>query len=99
LRALGNPTEIERQAAVIAAAELQVLAEEARAAALKQGGGDLDQVIRVQAPPIALFADSVSNPARFPFPRSLSTSPNGPWSAPVSSRPQRDDTGACRYDL
>jgi hypothetical protein len=48
LTALGNPTEVERQADAIAAAELQVLAEEARAAALKQGGGDLDQVIRVQ---------------------------------------------------
>jgi hypothetical protein len=50
LRALGNPIEIERQAAVIAAAELQVLAEEARASALKQsnGGADLDQIVRVQ---------------------------------------------------
>lgn len=48
LQALGNPAEIERQAAVIAAAELQVLAEAARAAALKQSIGDIDQVIRVQ---------------------------------------------------
>ncbi len=49
LAALGNPTEIERQAAVIAAAELQVLAEEARASALKEAGhADLDQVIRLQ---------------------------------------------------
>ncbi len=49
LSALGNPIEIERQAAVIAAAELQVLAEEARALALKQiGHADLDQVIRLQ---------------------------------------------------
>ncbi len=49
LRALGNPANIEQQAAVIAAAELQVLAEEARAAALKKAGhADLDQVIRVQ---------------------------------------------------
>ena len=49
LRALGNPTNIEQQAAVIAAAELQVLAEEARATALKDAGrADLDQVIRVQ---------------------------------------------------
>ena len=47
LQALGNPAEIERQAAVIAAAELQVLAEEARTVALK-GGTDLDQVIRLQ---------------------------------------------------
>jgi hypothetical protein len=48
LKALGNPTDIERQAAVIAADELQVLAEEARAAALKSGSPDLDQVERVQ---------------------------------------------------
>jgi hypothetical protein len=49
LQALGNPPEIERQAEVIAAAELQVLAEEARAQALKQvGHADLDQVIRLQ---------------------------------------------------
>jgi hypothetical protein len=49
LVALGNPPEIERQAEVIAAAELQVLAEEARALALKQvGHADLDQVIRLQ---------------------------------------------------
>jgi hypothetical protein len=49
LVALGNPPEIERQAEVIAAAELQVLAEEARALALKQvGHSDLDQVIRLQ---------------------------------------------------
>jgi hypothetical protein len=48
LKALGNPVDIERQAAVIAAAELQVLAEEARSAALKSGSPDLDQVVRVQ---------------------------------------------------
>lgn len=49
LRALGNPGDIERQAAVIAAAELQVLAEEARAAALRQPGqADLNQVVRMQ---------------------------------------------------
>jgi hypothetical protein len=49
LRALGNPVEIERQAAVIAAAELQVLAEEARTAALKDAGhADLDRVVRMQ---------------------------------------------------
>jgi hypothetical protein len=49
LLALGNPTEIDRQAEVIAAAELQVLAEEARSLALKQvGHADLDQVIRLQ---------------------------------------------------
>jgi len=49
LQALGNPPEIERQAEAIAAAELQVLAEEARALALKQvGHADLDQVIRLQ---------------------------------------------------
>src|SRR5207247_2080330 len=38
LVALGNPPQIERQAEVIAAAELQVLAEEARALALKHVG-------------------------------------------------------------
>jgi hypothetical protein len=49
LAALGNPVEVERQAAVIAAAELMVLAEHLRAAALRDAGhADLDQVIRVQ---------------------------------------------------
>jgi hypothetical protein len=49
LMALGNPANIERQAAVIQAAELTVLAEEVRAAALRSGTGDLvDQVVRVQ---------------------------------------------------
>lgn len=49
MNALGKPPEIERQAAVIAAAELQVLAEEARAAALAGGANvDLDQLIRLQ---------------------------------------------------
>jgi hypothetical protein len=49
LQALSNPPEIERQAEVIATAELQVLAEEARALALKAvGHADLDQVIRLQ---------------------------------------------------
>jgi len=49
LSALGNPTDIERQAAVIQAAELQVLAEEARTAALKDtGSADLDQLVRLQ---------------------------------------------------
>ena len=46
LVALDDPTDIARQAAVIAPAELQVRAEEARSAALKQGAmGDLDQVV------------------------------------------------------
>jgi hypothetical protein len=49
LASLGNPAEIERQAAAIAAAELQVLAEEARATALKEGASaDLDRVVRMQ---------------------------------------------------
>jgi hypothetical protein len=49
LAALGDPGSIERQAAAIAAAELQVLAEEARAAALKEGAtADLDRVVRMQ---------------------------------------------------
>ncbi len=47
--AAGNPQTPERQAAVIAAAELTVIAEAARAAALAGTGNvDLDQVIRVQ---------------------------------------------------
>jgi hypothetical protein len=49
LAALGNPQGVERQAAAITAAELQVLAEEARAAALKEGASaDLDRVVRMQ---------------------------------------------------
>jgi hypothetical protein len=49
LRALNDPSDINVQAACVACAELQVLAEEARAAALAQAGaGDLDQVVRVQ---------------------------------------------------
>ena len=49
LKALGNPASIEHQAAIIAAAELQVLAEEARTTALRDSGrADLDQVIRLQ---------------------------------------------------
>ncbi len=49
MAAAGNPKGPERQAAVIAAAELQVLAETVRAAALAGTGNvDLDQVIRVQ---------------------------------------------------
>jgi hypothetical protein len=49
LAALGNPDNIERQAAAIAAAELQVLAEEARASALREGASaDLDRVARMQ---------------------------------------------------
>ena len=49
LAASGNPDGIERQAAAIAAAELQVLAEEVRATALKEGASaDLDRVVRMQ---------------------------------------------------
>ena len=49
LKALGNPASIGHQAAIIAAAELQVLAEEARTAALRNAGrADLDQVLRLQ---------------------------------------------------
>ena len=49
LKALGNPDSIGHQAAIIAAAELQVLAEEARTTALRDAGrADLDQVIRLQ---------------------------------------------------
>jgi len=49
LAALGNPADAGRQAAIIAAAELQVLAEEARAAALSEPGvADLEMIIRMQ---------------------------------------------------
>jgi hypothetical protein len=49
LQQLGHPTSLTQQAAVVAAAELVVLSEEARAAALEQPGAvDLDQVVRVQ---------------------------------------------------
>jgi hypothetical protein len=49
LSALGDPVDVEQQASVIAAAELQVLAEAARTAALKETGhANLDQVVRVQ---------------------------------------------------
>jgi hypothetical protein len=47
---VGNPSEIGRQAQVIAAAELQVLAEEARAAALHEptNVAGLEQLVRLQ---------------------------------------------------
>jgi len=49
LAALGNPADVGLQAQIIAAAELQVLAEEARAAALgSPGTADLDQVVKIQ---------------------------------------------------
>lgn len=48
LRALDNPQDVARQAQVIAAAELQVLAEEARATALREPGtADLEQAVRL----------------------------------------------------
>ncbi|MGB7099984.1 MAG: hypothetical protein WBD95_14630 [Xanthobacteraceae bacterium] len=50
LAALGNPQDVGRQAAVIAAAELLVLAEETRAAALRDPlAADLDNLVRVQS--------------------------------------------------
>jgi hypothetical protein len=50
LAALGNPADAGRQAAVIAAAELQVLAEECRAVALREPEkADLDNLVRVQS--------------------------------------------------
>ena len=50
LDALGNPQDVGRQAAVIAAAELLVLAEETRAAALRDPlAADLDNIVRVQS--------------------------------------------------
>jgi hypothetical protein len=50
LKALGNPEDTGRQAAAIAAAEMQVLAEETRAAALLDPrAADLDNLVRVQS--------------------------------------------------
>jgi hypothetical protein len=50
LQAIGNPDDTARQAAAIAAAELQVLAEETRAAALREPlTADLDNLVRVQS--------------------------------------------------
>lgn len=46
-KALAEPTEVERQAAIVTAAELTVLAEQARADALN-GAGDLEMVVRLQ---------------------------------------------------
>lgn len=49
LAAAGHPTAADQQAAIVAAAELVALAEEARSGALKQNGHvDIDQVIRLQ---------------------------------------------------
>jgi len=49
LAAVGDPRDLGRQAEVIAAAEMQVLAEEARAAALrKPEKADLDAIVRIQ---------------------------------------------------
>jgi hypothetical protein len=47
LAALGNPTDAATQAAVIAAAELVLAAETARARLLA-GDGDIDQVVRLE---------------------------------------------------
>ena len=50
LDALGNPQDVGRQAEIIAAAELQVLAEEARTTALRDPlAADLDNLVRVQS--------------------------------------------------
>jgi hypothetical protein len=47
--ALGNPSDIGRQAEIVTAAELQVLAEETRALALANPAvADLDAIVRVQ---------------------------------------------------
>jgi hypothetical protein len=49
MRAAGNPTDIDQQCAIVAAAELTALAEAARSGALKQNGHfDIDQVVRLQ---------------------------------------------------
>ncbi len=46
---LGNPSGTGRQTEIVTAAELQVLAEEARAVALQSPGvADLDGIVRVQ---------------------------------------------------
>jgi hypothetical protein len=49
LKAVGNPVDVGRQTQVIAAAELQALAEDARAAALREPAiADLEQLVRLQ---------------------------------------------------
>jgi hypothetical protein len=88
LAALGNPDGIECQAAAIAAAELQVLAEEARATALKEGAtADLDRVVRMQgAADRALRRLGIKATSTAPPPPSLSA-----WAQQaVPPRPQED---------
>ena len=47
--ALGSPDDVGRQAQIVGAAELQVIAEEARAAALANPRtADLDAIVRIQ---------------------------------------------------
>ena len=47
--ALGNPLDVGRQCEIVAAAEMQVIAEEARATALQNpAGAALDGVVRMQ---------------------------------------------------
>jgi hypothetical protein len=72
LVALGNPDSIGRQAAAIAAAELQVLAEEARAAALRDGASaDLDRVVRMQGAADRALKRLGIKPAAAPKPPTL----------------------------
>ncbi len=48
--ALGNPADIGRQAEIVTAAELQVIAEDARALALANPGrADLNNLVRIQS--------------------------------------------------
>jgi hypothetical protein len=88
LGALGHPTDIERQAAVIAAAELQVLAEEARSAALKQGAAaDLDRVVRVQGAADRATRRLGIKPGAGTKPQSLKEYLAARGTAPVASPP------------
>jgi hypothetical protein len=82
----GNPANIERQAAVIAAAELQVLAEEARSAALKQGAAaDLDRVVRVQGAADRATRRLGIKPGAAPNPPSIKDYLAARGAAPVAS--------------
>jgi hypothetical protein len=86
LAAFGNPANIERQAAVIAAAELQVLADEARSAALKQGAAaDLDRVVRVQGAADRATGRLGIKPGAAPNPPSIKDYLAARGAAPVAS--------------
>jgi hypothetical protein len=96
IAALGNPAEIERQAAVIAAAELQVLAEEARTTALKHGvAPDLDQVVRIQGAADRALRRLGVRPGAEPKVPTLAEWAEGVRNAPPSpcEGPGREETG------